>query len=897
MRGERGRRSPLALRNHLVAGAAAFALVATLVNCTSSSTSAMPTTTPTSAAFPVINNSAAIAKAQAMVAQMSQADMLTLVEGTSKASGDTIVSAGYAAPVNDGAVVIPALYEGDSPNGVGNGNVGVTQFPTAQSVASTWDVTLAKAYGDAIGAEWAGKAENCGLGPAMNIIRLPYGGRSAEYLSEDPYLAGQIAANEALGIQGNGVIATAKHFALNNQEDDRSGVNVIASERAIREIYMPAFETTLKLGGAMAVMPSYNQVNGQYAAENPHLLTDILRTDWGYNGFTMSDWGACHSTVQSANAGLDQEMPGGTYYTSAALSSAITAGTVTTAKLQEMATHILTAMYQAGIPFTKGTPSATVSTAAHRALGVQVSEDGSVLLQNDGTLPLAKTARIAVIGPCASAYPENDIGGSGAVSAVATVVTPLAGIQTEVGTGLVTYAQGSIGTGSLPILTAATGATGSATIVTTSGGSTPGFAASFKDSTNTDIAATDGTTTTSINYGFSFGASSIASWPDSLGSGSTTGWKADFVGYMTIPAGTATTTYDFNLAAGGAANLIIDGTTRITVSSTTSSNTTTGISLAAGTHKIEVTEDTTTYSWPSFYGFMTEAPTLALSWNPSGQYLTAALANAEAADVAVVCIGDAEAEGSDHSAYLSADQNALVQSIAAVAKKTVVVLNAGSPLIYPWANKVDAILDNHYGGEDLGTAIAALLYGDVNPSGKLTVTHAASEGQLYGQTAETYPGVELAGDSNLTVTYAEDINVGYRWFDKQGLQPAFPFGHGLSYTSFSYSNLKVSPGTGDGSSVTVAVDLKNTGAVTGKEVAQLYVGFPSSAGEPPKQLKGFQKVSLASGAGQTLTFTLDPRSFSYWGANGWTIDPGQYTLYVGSSSQDIRQVGTYTVTQ
>jgi beta-glucosidase len=880
---------PLALRNHLVAGVAACALAVTLVNCTSSSTSATATTTtttPASAAFPVINNTAAIAKAEAMVANMTQAEMFTLVEGASKPSTDTIVSAGYTSPISDGKVVIPSLYLGDSPNGVGNSNTGVTQFPTAQSVASSWDVSLAKAFGDAAGAEWAGKAENCALGPAMNIIRLPYGGRSAEYLSEDPYLAGQIAANESLGIQGNGVIATAKHYALNNQEDDRSGVNVIVSDRALREIYLPAFESTLKLGGAMAVMGAYNKFNGSYACENTVLMTDVLRTDWGFNGFVMSDWGACHSTVGSVNAGLDQEMPGSgmgsSYYSATLLSDAITAGTITSAQLKSMATHILTAMYQAAVPFTNGTPSTTVSTAAHRTLGVQISEDGSVLLQNTGSvLPLSKTTKVAVIGPGASAYPTNDIGGSGAVDAVATVVTPLAGIQTEVGSGLVTYALGSIGTGSYPLLS-----TSNATITTASGGPTAGFTGSFTDSTGASI----GTITsglTEVDYG---------TWPTvgSTNLSSTTGWTADFVGYLNVATAQS---YDFSLTGSGVSTLKIDGTTEISVSSTSSSSSSMAtVALTAGVHSVEVKCNTSTYTWPSSFGG-TQAPTLELGWNPDGSYLAAAVTAATAADVAIVCVGDSESEGSDHTAYLSDDQNALVTGVAAVAKKTVVVLNAGSPLIYPWASKVNAILDNHYGGEDEGTAIAALLYGDVNPSGKLTVTHAASEGQLYGQTTETYPGVELSGDSNLTVTYTEDINVGYRWFDKYGLQPAFPFGHGLSYTSFGYSGLKVSPSSGDGSSVTVTVKLANTGSVTGKEVAQLYVGFPSTTGEPPRQLKGFQKVSLDSGGSQTVTFTLDPRSFSYWGSDGWTIDPGTYTLYVGSSSRDIRQTGTYTVTE
>ena len=873
-------RGPLTQRHLLAAGAAAVALT-TLVHCggSSSSSTAISPATPTTSYTNSVDTAAAVAKAKATLAGMSVAEEVQLVTGEARPSSDTVLSAGYVPAISNSNVSIPTQYLGDSPSGVGNGNTGVTQFPTAQSVASTWDVDLAKAYGGAIAEEWSGKAVNIGLGPAMNIIRLPYGGRSGEYLSEDPYLAGQIAAHEVTGIQAKHVVATAKHFALNNQETDRSGVDVIVSERAAREIYLPAFESCVA-SGVMSLMGSYNRIAGTYACENPHLLTDILRTDWGFQGWVMSDWFAQHTTMESAQAGLDQDMPGNEYsswgmtaHYGNLLEAAVTAGSVSKATLDGMATHVLTGMYQVGLfDNVVATPTAVVSTAAHRAVGLQVSEEGTVLLKNDNhVLPLSKTAAIALIGPGASFAVNSSVGGSGAVNAAETVVTPLAGISAVASN--VTYSQGAVGAGSLPVLSAS-----NATVTTTSGGATAGFTAIIRDANGATLSTT---TTTSVN----------SNWPNSYSSDVADSWKADYTGYLSIATAQ---TYSFVLRGSGVAKLLIDGTQRAKVSTTSTDSAYVDVSLTAGVHKVEVVMDTDSYSWPSSF-FGPSAPTLSLAWNPAGSNITAAATAAAAADVAVVFLGDSETEGNDHSAYLSQDQTALITAVAAAAKKTVVVLNMGSPLILPWAAHVDAIMDNHYGGEDLGTAIAALLFGDVNPSGKATVTYAASEGQLYGQTEATFPGVTLGGDDHLTVTYSEGINVGYRWFDQNELAPLFPFGHGLSYTSFGYDSLAVAPASGDGSKVTVTCKLSNTGSVTGKEVAQLYVGFPATAGEPPRQLKGFQKVALAAGASSTVSFDLDSRSFAYWGENGWTVDPGTYKLYVGSSSRDIRQVGSYTV--
>ena len=271
------------------------------------------------------------------------------------------------------------------------------------------------------------------------------------------------------------------------------------------------------------------------------------------------------------------------------------------------------------------------------------------------------------------------------------------------------------------------------------------------------------------------------------------------------------------------------------------------LDLRAEGHAIDLLMDTSSYGWPLRFGVVTQPPTLKLTWNPAGDMMQDALALAKGAEVAVVFVSDAQTEGVDHGASLPGDQDVLVSRVAALAKKTVVVLNTGSALVLPWADRVDAVLENWYGGEEMGTAIAALLFGDANPSGKLVVTFPASEAQLYARSASEYPGTKAAGDGYPTVDYDEGIFVGYRHFDQTRQDPLFPFGHGLSYTNFAYSELRVTPDGGARGEVTVKARVTNTGRREGKEVAQLYVGFPPWAGEPPRQLKGFFKVSLLPG--------------------------------------------------
>src|SRR6195952_1166624 len=405
-----------------------------------------------------------------LVGQMTLDEKITLVHGAGYPL--PLNSAGYAGvvPANT-RLGIPALYLADSPVGVGNGSTGVTQWPDSANLASTWDTSLAKSYGVAYGAEQAGKGHNIALSPTVNILRLPLWGRAPETFSEDPYLTGQSAASEIKGIQSQHVIATVKHFVANNQEVLRSSVNANVSQRALNEIYEPAFRAEIEQGDVGAVMCSYNRVNGDYACQNGELLTDTLRDAWRFDGMVMSDWGALHDTVQAAKAGLDLEMPGtaddahptfidqlfGSFFNTK-LKAAVLDGSVSTATLNGMVAHILTAMFRIGlfdhpVPNPATVKAADVSTPAHLALATQLAESGAVLLKNPhATLPLnPRTVRSwPVIGDAAEP-PVTAAGGSAVVTASEPVITPLAGIANraaQVGIS-VTHSQGTLGLAAL----------------------------------------------------------------------------------------------------------------------------------------------------------------------------------------------------------------------------------------------------------------------------------------------------------------------------------------------------------------------------------------------------------------------------------------------------------------
>ncbi|MBA3826693.1 MAG: glycoside hydrolase family 3 C-terminal domain-containing protein, partial [Ktedonobacterales bacterium] len=593
---------------------------------------------------------------------------------------------------------------------------------------------------------------------------------------------------------------------------------------------------------------------------------------WAFPGFVMSDWGATHSTLQSAAAGLDMQMPDQSYFGSA-LQTAEQNGQVSIQTINQMDHRILRTMFADGLfdhP-TTGTPSSNVATPAHDQFTAQAAEQGTVLLQNtQSILPLnsGSVGSIAVIGADASTAPMDAGGGSAHVNAP-FVVTPLQGITTRAGSGVnVQYAQGVGADGALPSVPATA-------LHPASGGGNGLTGQYFNNTTLTGspvLTRTDGT----VNFNYNGAAP---------GAGvNATQWSAKWTGTITPPA---TGTYTFSLTSDDGSRLFINGTKIIDNWRDQAANTQTGtVSLTAGqTASIEV---------DYYQGGGLSQVNLGWQYPGSPTLIDQAAQVARSANVAVVFANDEESEGGDRSSLsLPNNQDQLITAVAQANPHTIVVLNTGAPVLMPWVSQVQGIVEGWYPGQEDGTAIAAVLFGDVNPSGKLPMTFPASGTQVPANTTAQYPGV------NDESAYSEGLQVGYRYYDANNLTPLFPFGYGLSYTNFAYSNLSISPTSGAfNSPVTVSATVKNTGSRAGADVAQVYVTFPTGVGEPPKQLQGFQKVTLAAGQSQTVSFTLNARSFAYWDttAHNWVVPQGTFQINVGDSSRTLPLQGNYAVT-
>ena len=816
-------------------------------------------------------------RASALLAQMTLAQKLQMVDGTGFAFGGGVNYAGHIQGIP--ALGIPDLYLADGAVGAGNGSTGVTQFPDGTSDAATWDPGTVQSVGAADGTEQAAKGHQVSLAPNVNILRTPYGGRAFEGYGEDPYLSSQISAADVTGVQSAGVIATPKHYIGNDQETLRNSIDVQVSQRALAEIYDPAFQASVN-AGAGAVMCSYNQVNGSYACQNSQTLSDTLDSVMQFKGFVMSDWGATHSTVASVDARLDMNMPGGAfgtdYYSATALQAALTAGQITQAQIDTMVDRILRSMFAVGIfDRTYPTPAAAlntnVSTPADNQVALTASEQGTVLLKNDrGALPLGSRVKsVAVIGDDAGADAMYGGGGSAAVNPTSPV-TPLAGItsRAQQAGDTVSYAQGNANYRSLSALpdTGFTPATGTG----------PGWTATYYAGPAASGTPLGSEVVTSLN---------VTSTPAIVKSAGATTWSVAYTATMT-PA--ATGTAEFGLSAAGNAALSIGGKQVVSYGPGTGSTFTGLTSLTAG-KAVSFELDATGLSASGGGGFGGPSSVVSLTWAPQENLLWQAAANAaKSSSVAVVFASNYSAEGSDlQTLELPADQDQLIEAVAHANPNTIVVLNTSGPAYMPWLNDVAGVFEAWYPGQQDGNAIAALLYGDVNPSGHLPETFpaSASQGVAHGGTVLT-PNAEFPGNGT-DIDYTEGIDVGYRYYDVHQQQPLFPFGYGLSYTTFAYSNLQVHASA---HGATAQVTITNTGQRAGSEVAQLYLTDPAAAGEPPYQLKGFQKVTLSPGHSQRVTFQLSAQDLSYYqtATSSWVVAPGIYRVSIGSNERDLR---------
>ena len=627
---------------------------------------------------------------------------------------------------------VPELSVSDGPHGVRRvadvndlvaKSLPATCFPTASCMASSWDVELIHTLGQALAEECIALKVDVILGPGANMKRTPLGGRNFEYYSEDPYLAGQMAASFINGVQSKGVGTSLKHFATNNQEYRRHTISSEMDERTLREIYLPAFETAVKKAKPWTVMCAYNKLNGTFCSENHGLLVNILKDEWGFEGLVVSDWGAVHDRVASLQGGLDLEMPGPREQRVKAVVEAVRSGAVDESVLDESVRRILGIVFKAA-----ETPKgASFDAALHHALARRVAAEGMVLLKNNGLLPLKDPQHIAVIGHAAE---EAHFQGGGSSHINPTRVdNPFKELQNLAGDAELSFTEG-------------------------------------------------------------------------------------------YPAGAA---FDQSL-------------------------------------------------------------------------IDAAVKNARSADVALIYIAlpeSKESEGYDRADLdLTTQQVALIKAVAAVQPRTVVILNNGAPVVMgEWIDGTAAVLEAWMMGQAGGGAIADVLYGKVNPSGRLAETFPL-------RLVDTPAYINFPG-GNGQVRYGEGIFIGYRYYDAKEAPVQFPFGYGLSYTTFAYNNLKASPASfKDVDGLTLSVDVTNTGKVAGKEVVQVYVhDAKSGLVRPPKELKGFAKVELQPGETKTVSLALDFRAFAYYhpGYMQWITEDGEFDLLVGSSSADIRCTRTVTL--
>jgi beta-glucosidase len=815
----------------------------------------------TAQAQPWMNTALApVDRANLLLAAMTQDEKNILMHG-----GAASAYVGNTDPIT--RLGIPALTLSDGPQGVGNGRGGVTAFPSGITVAMTWDVNLAQQYGTALGQEFLGKGANVALGPDMNMDRVPVGGRNWESYGEDPYLSGQMAYYDIKGIQSQGVIATAKHYLNNDQENNRGGVSVDVDERTEHEIYLPPFKASVQ-AGVGAAMCAYNLVNSVYSCENAVIENQYLKSELGFKGWIMSDWFATHSAVASANNGLDQEMPGNGWFGSA-LTGAVVSGQVSQSQYDNIARRILTSMFQMGLfdRAPSGDTTTDVRTAAHTQVARTVAAQGLVLLKNaNNALPLSTSSikSIAVIGSVGSPNAIAIGGGSGSVSPP-YVITALQGITTRAGSAVtVTYTQGD-------------GANGVA--VPSQYLKTPGGAAGLQGDyfTNTTLTGSPVLTRMDANVDFNWNSGSP-------GTGiAATNWSARWTGTLTPPT---TGNYVLLLTSDDGSRLYVNNTLVVD---------------NWGDHQDQTVSAPMNLTAGQSYAITIEyyqgggGDDVHFTWlTPTDTAFTAAANAARAADVAVVVVGTTSGEGSDRANLsLPGTQDALISAVTAANARTIVVAYAPAQILMPWAGQAAAIFFSGMPGQETGNALADVLFGDVNPSGKLPMTIAQATTDYPANTAAQYPG------ANNHAAYSEGLLIGYRHFDAKAITPLFPFGHGLSYTSFNYANLSVATSGGAApNAVTVAFDVTNAGSRAGSEVVQVYLGYPSVAGEPPKGLKAFQKVALAAGQTQRVTLTLAPGDWSYWDAtaHSWLVAGGTYSVMVGSSSRDIRLTGSFAST-
>ncbi|HXJ11191.1 MAG TPA: glycoside hydrolase family 3 C-terminal domain-containing protein [Candidatus Limnocylindrales bacterium] len=765
-------------------------------------------------------------------------------------------------------VGIPSLKMSDGPMGVHDYGP-TTAYPAGIALAASWDEELAKRVGISMGKDARARGVHIILAPGMNIYRSPLNGRNFEYFGEDPFLASRMAVGVIEGIQSQGVVATAKHFIANNSEYGRMDHSSDMDERTMREIYLPAFEASIKEAKVGAVMDAYNLVNGVHMTQNGLLNETIARKEWGFRGIMMSDWEATHDGIGAANNGLDLEMPSAAHVNAKALLPALQRGDVTLATIDEKIRRILRTAIQFGfLDRPQLDSSVPLYSQAGRQIALEEARNGMVLLKNDRhSLPLdrQKLRTIAVLGP--NAYPSVVGGGGSSLTAPYNSLSFLEGISNAGGSNLQVLSVFET-----PSIDAIVGQT---EFVTAPGGK-PGLRGEYF--ANAEFQGAPMLVRTDERIDFRWGDGSFAEGAP------VDHFAVRWSGYF-VPK--TEDDYRFYSSADDGVRLFIDDELAIDDWKPHAETLNTCLRhLQAGRAyklRLEFFENIGTATVRFGIG------TASLQFSEETKKIAAA------ADAVILCMGfgpNTESEGFDRPFRLPKGQDEFIEQAAAINKNVVVVLNAGGNLdMSRWLDKVPALLMAWYPGQEGGRALAQVLYGEYSPSGKLPAT--------FERKWEDNPVFRSyfpqKGDKH--VEYTEGIFVGYRGYEKNGVKPQFPFGFGLSYTTFGYSDLRMeTPDKSTGAVVDVSFQVENTGDREGAEIAEVYVGDPQNGPpRPVKELRGFVKINLKPGEKKHVNVQLDRRAFSCYDAvkHAWTAPPGEYGVLVGSSSADIRLKGNY----
>jgi beta-glucosidase len=811
---------------------------------------------------PAPDSPAIEAKAQALLAKLTLDEKIKLLGGVDGMFTQAIPSIG-----------LPRFKMSDASVGVRTWGP-TTAYAGGVALAATWDKDFARVLGTALGRDARARGVNFLLGPGVNIARSSVGGRNFEYLSEDPYLNSALVVPYIQGVQSQGVIATVKHYAVNNQEYNRHNVDVTVDERTLREIYLPAFEAAVTQAHVDAVMNSYNLLNGSHATQSEFLNLKVLKGEWGFPSILMSDWDATYDGVAAANNGLDLEMPDAAFMNAADMLAAVKSGKVKESTIDGKVLRLLRTVLRYGfLDRPQFDPAYSTYSVADRAVALNGALESITLLKNDGQLlPLdaAKIKTIAVIGP--DAWPAIAGGGGSSEAQAFEPVSILTGIANTAGPKVnVLYSRGLPEMGDLFWRTHWDGA------VKVDDYPSNDFTGTPKSSTEERMTnwrpdgwEADATTPRGIRY--------------------TAHYKAEKAGkYLLLVASGEWNASDFIVRVNGKQLLSQERSEgQIPLSAI--------IELAAG-ETAEVVAELHPRSNTPHFG-------LGIVYEPE-------LISAEAkeiaakADIVVIAAGfnqQTEGEGHDRTFALPWGQDALIEAAVAANPRTIVTLTAGGAVdTRRWLDKVPALLHLFYPGQEGGAAVGQVLFGQHNPEGKLPVSFERSweespSAQFYypikGADTAMHVTTSTRPPADLVIPhlkYDDKLLVGYRYWTTTGKHPLYPFGYGLSYTTFSFAKLESPATAASGSTVPVSFDVTNTGTVVGAEVAELYVSDPSAkASRPERELKGFEKVNLAPGETKHVTLNLDARAFSYWDetAHKWAIDPGKFVVRVGDSSEN-----------